>query len=46
MTKQTKIVAQEVDADLLQQKEMIQGLLDEERENMRDLPDMTVDEWN
>ena len=25
---------------------MIYGILDEERENMQDLPEMSVDEWN
>ena len=43
MSKQTKAVAQQVDSELLQQKGIIEGILDEERENMRDLPEMSVD---
>ena len=46
MSKKTKQIAEQVDSDILKEKDMIYGILDEERENMQDLPEMSVDEWN
>ena len=46
VSKRTKQVANQVDSDLLARKDLINEMLDEERENMQDLPEMTVEEWN
>lgn len=41
----TKLVAQEVDQELLDDQEFVARIIEDEREN-NDLPELTVDQWN
>ena len=43
----TKLVAQEVDQELLDDHEFVARIFEDERENNNDdLPELTVDQWN
>ena len=46
VSKTTKQVARQVDSNLLAANDDFKDIFDEERENMHDLPQMSVDEWN
>ena len=44
MSKATKQCAQEVDEELLNDQNLLERIMDEEREE--NLPELTVDQWN
>ena len=45
VSQSTKLVAQEVDQELLDDQEFVARIIEDEREN-NDLPELTVDQWN
>ena len=45
VSQSNKLVAQEVDQELLDDQEFVARIIEDEREN-NDLPELTVDQWN